>query len=184
MRRLLVVSVLLLCAANASVASVVTVLSPQSECLLCGPSCGGPCQLYYNSSLPVYELIVWIIPDEKGVIGGTLGIEYPGNIAMLSVTQNTLIVSSMGSLPSGVSFALSECQYSRFWAYNVAIIVLDASNGFISLCPHPDLGLTVMSCEPGYPVYPASGAGVWLGLNGTWATKSTSWGAIKSLFGE
>jgi hypothetical protein len=59
---------------------------------------------------------------------------------------------------------------------------MNGSTGFICMSPYPDLGLNVKSCESGNPVYPASGAGVWLGLNNTWAAEETSWGAIKSLY--
>ncbi|MCX5752959.1 MAG: hypothetical protein NTW97_04840 [Candidatus Krumholzibacteria bacterium] len=184
MRRMLVISALLLLAADASNASMFYLKSPQAECLLCGPLCGGPCQLFFNVSLPVYELLVWVRPDGNGVIGGCLKVDLPANVLVQSVTENSLITSSTGSIESGVSFALSECRYSEFWTHSVAMVIIDDSHGFISLSAHPGLGLTALSCEPGTPACPAGGNGVYYGVNGTFATKSTSWGAIKSLFGQ
>jgi len=122
-----------------------------------------------------------VVPDERGAIGGSLKIEWPANMQPLLTTQNPLITACQGSVESGSSFDLAECQYSPFWAFRITLVITDPSTGFIYLRECPGVGLTVMSCEPGYPAYPASGAGVWFGLNGTWATEETSWGAIKSL---
>jgi len=182
MKKMLIMSVFLFLAANASSASLIYVQSPQAQCLLCGPLCGSPCQLYFSPPFFAFELVISIRPDEKGVIGADLKVDCPASVQFGAVTENPLIVSSSGSIQSGLSFALSECQYSPFWTHQITCYLMNGSTGFICMSPYPDLGLNVKSCESGNPVYPASGAGVWLGLNNTWAAEETSWGAIKSLY--
>jgi len=184
MKRVLAISVLLLLAADVSHATLIYIESPQAECLLCGPLCGGPCQLYYDSSFPVIEINIWVQPDARGVIGASLRVEYPANVLVMSVETNPLIISITGDLVSGTSYMLAECQLSLFRSHRLSCLIWDPSYGLIYLNPHPDYGLTVTSCESGSPVYPASGIGAWLGLNGTYATEETSWGAIKRLYGD
>lgn len=147
------------------------------------PSLRRPLPAVLNSSLPVIEINVWVSPDSEGAFGASLTVEFPPNVLVISVTTNPLVCSITGDLFDGTSFLLTECQPASFWSHRLYCMIIDSSQGFIYLNPHPADGLTVRRCDTGLPVA-SLGTGIWLGLNHSYGTEETSWGAIKSMYGD
>lgn len=141
------------------------------------------------------EMWIWCKPDPSlGMICAEFMISYPANVIQSTVTWNDPIISVwLGDLPSGLSICFIVCQWDWTWIAHQTIYVTDPTQTMCQVWKHPDPGIPCVSlydCTPGYPGY-CVGAypRLWLNHpNGSCAdpiaTEETSWGAIKSIYGD
>jgi hypothetical protein len=137
------------------------------------------------------EMWIWTLPSMNGTICAEFAISYPPNVIQSTRTDNTSIISvSLGDLPTGMSVCYIACQWSWHWCFHQLLYVTDPTPTQAEIIPHPDTGLVQLSnCEPGYPGEPVILFTV-LKLNqecppeNPIGAKETSWGAIKSMYGD
>jgi hypothetical protein len=132
-----------------------------------------------------FDVWVWWLPDPtRGMAGGAYRINLPLNVVKESVTSNPLIAVESGTPTSGSAFSISDsdCQYDWFWSHRQTCLLINSTPAYIQVWPSPSGTVDAMSCEPGHPRYEATFAYMW--VNAGTATQKTSWGAIKSIFGQ
>lgn len=154
--------------------------------LFAGDSTSSSC-VNAESDLFPFEMWVWCRPSIKGLHCAQFKLLYPSNIIPGACTENDEIVAiSSGSLASGISVCYSECQYEWHWSYRQTMYLTGYDSSEVVIVPHPEVGsIDFINCAV---VNPNDQVWIWtnLYLNSCeyTATKKSSWGGIKSLFGK
>ena len=113
----------------------------------------------YWSSTPytVVEMWIWCQPGENGMMCGEFAIQYPTNVLQSTITTSPNISVSLGDLPTGISFALIDCQTDWIWPFHQQLIFIDTTPSELSVVPHQGTGrLVFCNCLQGYPLEPAT----------------------------
>ncbi|UCF04442.1 MAG: hypothetical protein JSV33_10930 [bacterium] len=149
-----------------------------------------------GASFYPFEMWIYCLPSERGMLGAEFAVCYPTNIIQSTVTTHPEVSVEIGTLPDGISVAFSTCQLDWVWPYHQTLYVTDLTKTAVRLKKHPDPDITdyqFVTCEPGYPIEPVNLYTWRIFVNyeaGDWecglliGTKDSSWGAIKSMYNE
>ncbi len=148
------------------------------------------------------EMWIWWVPDPAlGMMGGDFGITYPPETRVLrgTVTCNPLNLVLLGcgcgpEIDCGGCWCFStgnlQCQFDWYWSHHQCLTVRTTAPATVQIVASPSLydppfAIRAYSCEPGNPAYACTKIKD-LTINQPWlcwiGVKSTSWGAIKSLY--
>ncbi|HUV35399.1 MAG TPA: hypothetical protein VMX58_00485 [Patescibacteria group bacterium] len=139
-----------------------------------------------------FEMWVWCLPSDEGMICAEFAISYPGNVVQSVITLLPPIIIPEGFEPeTGVNVCFTECQVQWTWAFHQTLFVSDASPSHLEIIKHSDPDIEYIrfaTCEPGNPTEPVKKfTNLYINYDPAGspctftATESRSWGAIKNL---
>jgi len=142
------------------------------------------CEVHSSGGLSSFDLYVYCLPSEHGVMSVKFAISYPANVTQSSLTVNPGIAYTQGDLESGINVQFQSCMYGWVWTHHQTLYITDTDPDWIYIVAHPGEGSYYFTtCIDGYP---SEGVMVvnHLAVNQPCviATEETSWGAIKSLY--
>lgn len=154
---------------------------------------------------PLYgavEFWIWCLPSDHGQMCAEFKIEYPSNVIASTVTSNDPIISvAMGDISSGMSVCYVECQWNWHWNFHQTLYVTTADSSIVEIVEHPGVdppAYQFANCDTfpvEFPLEPCirhtkffinydPNAEPPLPECAYAGTRSTTWGAIKSLYNK
>jgi hypothetical protein len=142
-----------------------------------------------------FVMWIWILPSSRGMNAAEFRLRLPLNVTNdpiwgteeepVGELMNPDITLALGGLTAGTSIAFNGCQNGWTWTHKRAYFAkTNTLARFFYIDIHPTaLGINVASCELGNPLEPATKlTNLYLYTPCVYATKASTWGAIKSLF--
>ncbi|UCF06849.1 MAG: hypothetical protein JSV33_07450 [bacterium] len=141
-----------------------------------------------------FDMYIYCLPSDQGMICAEFAISYPTNLIQSTVTPSDSISVALGSLPDGMSACVLNCQWDWIWIFKQFLVVNAADKTHLEIIKHPDPlipAIQFANCNPGYPEEPVVVfTNLYINYNaaepecGEPGTKSSTWGAIKSMYRE
>lgn len=103
----------------------------------------------------LFDLWVWILPGENGVMCAEYKLDIPADMIPQSVELNPSNYICLGEAygSPGLSICFPECQNEWFWTAKIQILLTDRTERYIVLSAHEDAGtIQVANCLPDYPI--------------------------------
>jgi hypothetical protein len=144
--------------------------------------------LYPGVFIP-FEMYIWALPSERGMICAEFMVVYPPNVIQSTVTTNPVVSVTLGTLDTGMSACLILCEWDWLWYFHQTLFMTDPLPSEIQIVKHPDPAIPCVqfaNCDPGYPTE-CCVVHTKLLLNQECppetpvGTEDASWGAIKDL---
>lgn len=152
------------------------------------------CPLAPNFSIAKIEMWVWALPGENGLHAADFAVAYPSNVIHDRIVYNSLISAGTGSLLAGYSGVFGACQWDWSWIAHQSLYVNTRLQTYAEIAPHPAIGFfQFYNCQEGYPDEPCmKGTSLYLNTvsypclppETAIGSESSTWGAVKSLYGE
>lgn len=171
--------VLVVCAAAPSRSQI------QSACigLFADTEFGVYCVFTPLQMVPVH--VFFHAPTEGGAIAVEFDVAYPANVIPTTRIVNCGKVDCSILVEPFYAYRFLQCRFGEWiliWRQDVFLMTSDPSEA--DIVPAPGLpAVRYASCEPGYPLYPAT---VWRNMYFNWcrldAVEASTWGSMKSLY--
>jgi hypothetical protein len=152
------------------------------------------CAVPWGYSIAKIEMWVWCQPGENGLWGVECAVAYPSNVIADRVTYGGDLATRQGSLSEGISASFATCRWDWVWIAHQTLYVSSLQQTSLDIAPYTASGyFQFYNCGGGNPAEPCL-RGTNLHLNAASApclppetaigAGRSTWGAVKSLFGE
>lgn len=142
------------------------------------------CDVFISGGFMPFQLYVWWLPGDAGLMATMHRLEMPSNVMTLTVTSNPDCGIAIGCVPPDICCVLASCHADWTCTHRIDCYLMDANPSFIRMTHNPlDPALLAANCSPGYPAEEVVVLNH-LALNQACviSTESASWGAIKGLY--
>ncbi len=143
------------------------------------------CSVFANLFTP-FDAWLWWTPGPGGIMGVECAIECPSNVVLVSKTYHPELQSQLVDCCEGLecSCFYSTCHTDWVYVFRLTFLLLDNASSVIDIVPYPPSGgINAATCEPGYPIVPATlMSGLYINAWCFVAVEESTWGAVKSLY--
>jgi len=140
--------------------------------------------VYNTGGFMPFELWIWWLPSQHGLITMEFKLTYPSNVIAILVTRNPDLMIVLDECIGYLCPMFQTCHIDWVWSHHQTCYLTSAVPGFVEIGPSPYASAVLAAnCELGYPIEEVIVLNnLALNQEGAIAVELQSWGAIRNLY--